>query len=436
MLIKNPKVAVRPLRNMAMVRVLGTEPENYGGMSGTLNETAFLLWTCLDYTTDLSVIAKTLSANYSVPFETTYQDAKAMLESFLNSHLLLETDHEPPGTPNPDAEPLDLRTSSLFLTYQGPIITKAGFVVTSKCNCDCRHCYVDKTRDDRMTLQDWVKVLYELKDMGCSEIMFIGGEPFMQPWLCDLLEIAEAEGFVYYVDTNGFLITDEIIARLQQLQHLMYIDISVYGLRSETLRQVIRRDLAPEQILLTIRKLMDAGVKTYAKFVPMRSNLQDLPLIPEFNCQYGIKLNHKYVPMHSSQDQLRGLDENIPLETLKELLDQNWVTVATSGSARSHCSPARCSINSDGSVSICENNIQPRGNLLQESIVEIWTRLGRSWQEPQTNGICQACTVHPYCPRCDGISYMETGCVSSPVPYLCEFAQTMQEYFAKKGDSR
>lgn len=436
MLIKNPKVAVRALRNMASVCILSTNPENIHSVFGTLNETAFLVWKCLDGTTDLNVIAKTLAVNYSVPFETTYNDSKMILENFLQSQIVLQTDAHDLVPPNPDVQPLDLHSSTLFIPYPGPILSKAGLVVTSKCNFECSHCYVDKTREDRMTFADWRNALGQLKEMGCIELMIIGGEPFTQPWLCDLLDIAEEEGFVYYVDTNGYFITDEIIARLKRLNRLMHIDVSVYGLRRETLKQVTKRKIEPEQILLTIRKLMDAGVPTYAKFVPMRSNVQDLALLPEINRQYGLKINNKYVPLHSSQDQLRGLDENIPLETLKDLLNQNLLTVGASGGTLSHCGPGRCSINSDGSVSICENNILPRGNILQENLADIWIKLGQQWQEPETSETCKACTFRAYCPRCDGISYLETGCVSSPVPYLCKYAQTMQEYFTKKGDSQ
>ena len=497
MLMKNPKISVRAGREEAFVR--GISADGQRGIKGSLNETGLLIWKCLDFTTDLKVIANTMVANYQIPFEVAFGDLEKIIASFITSGLLINIDDNttvyPTDTPafptslihnlsaynpsmhtssvsnasaNPSststspvitlsvpttsqatpfsvtppltfastaALPLDLKTADLFTTYPGPLINKAGLVVTSHCNFNCRHCYVDKNTPDLLTLANWKNTLIELKAMGCCELMIIGGEPFSQPWLCDLMEYADEEEFVFYVDTNGYFITDAIIERLKKLHHLMYIDISVYGLRPETVQQVTGCTFAPERIFTTIQKLTAAGITTLAKFVPMKSNFTDLAYLPSVNHQYGLKITNKYVPLHISQDKQRGLSEHISQENLRDLLEQNLITIPTVSEPRKHCGPSRCSINSNGDVSICENNILPYGNVLNEKLSDIWIRLGQTWQMPETSETCLNCAVRNYCARCDGISYLETGSLTAPVPYMCAHAQAVHTFFAKSGDT-
>ena len=62
--------------------------------------------------------------------------------------------------------------------------------VTSHCNLTCLHCYGDcrsASEPDRMEEKQWRAVLEQARAVGCSQVQFIGGEPFLNK---DLFRLA------------------------------------------------------------------------------------------------------------------------------------------------------------------------------------------------------------------------------------------------------
>ncbi len=77
------------------------------------------------------------------------------------------------------------------------------------CNLTCRGCYIESSpRNDALvylTCAEVVRYLDEIAALGwpTREIGFTGGEPFMNPELIDMIDVALARGFEVLVLTNG-----------------------------------------------------------------------------------------------------------------------------------------------------------------------------------------------------------------------------------------
>lgn len=77
------------------------------------------------------------------------------------------------------------------------------------CNITCRNCYIESTpRNDRLsyiTLEDIRPYLDEIERdaLGTREIGFTGGEPFMNPQICEMVEECLKRGFHTMVLTNA-----------------------------------------------------------------------------------------------------------------------------------------------------------------------------------------------------------------------------------------
>lgn len=428
MLVKNPRIAVRVRRDSALLRLVQLKK-----MEAEMNLPSYLIWRCLDETSDLDVIAQTLTANYQIPFQQARHDVEQVINKYIEHGFCQRIEENDSGHSQmgETATALPLRIEDLTVNYTGPMIKKAGLVITENCNLRCRHCYVAPQGANQMKFEDWVRVVDELKEMGCNEIMLIGGEPFSVPWLVDLLEYLESEEFVYYVDTNGTLITDDDIERLSRLRLLWYIDVSIYGLTEESYRKVTGREIHPDLVLTNLQKMQQAGITIYPKFVTMRSNLTDLPRIPEMGEKYGYQIHNKYVPHHARSDGDQAvLEENIPVEQVIDLVEKGYIHVSTQANPHKHCGLERCSINPDGKVSMCEKTTGlTYGNVLSKSLKDIWIDREQVWQPTKTHQKCLECQVQKYCTRCDGVSYTLTGCTSSEVPYLCEYARHLAEKF-------
>jgi uncharacterized Fe-S cluster-containing radical SAM superfamily protein len=79
----------------------------------------------------------------------------------------------------------------------------------TQCNITCRNCYIESSpTNDRLvylTPLDVQPFLNEAKKLGTREIGFTGGEPFLNPDIIALLEVALGNGFDVLVLTNAML---------------------------------------------------------------------------------------------------------------------------------------------------------------------------------------------------------------------------------------
>lgn len=103
---------------------------------------------------------------------------------------------------------------------------------TLRCNLRCYGCYA-ATHQHRQELsfEDVDHVFSDATNAGTNFIVFLGGEPFMVPWLLDIVKKYPQLAFQIY--TNGQLIDDEKIERLAALGNAA-VTIGVDGLQAET----------------------------------------------------------------------------------------------------------------------------------------------------------------------------------------------------------
>ncbi|SPD73915.1 putative Radical SAM domain iron-sulfur cluster-binding oxidoreductase [uncultured Desulfobacterium sp.] len=127
---------------------------------------------------------------------------------------------------------------------------------TMRCNLNCYGCYAgthDKT--DELTFDEVDRILTQASDAGTNFIILLGGEPFMVPWLLDMIERHPSLAFQVY--TNGLLIDDEKVERLSRLGNAA-ISVSVDGFEDETDRRRGKGTYAKATALM--RRLNEAGV--------------------------------------------------------------------------------------------------------------------------------------------------------------------------------
>ena len=127
---------------------------------------------------------------------------------------------------------------------------------TLRCNLRCYGCY-SGTHEQRheLTYEEVDAILTDALNAGTNFIIILGGEPFMAPWLLDLVEKYPSMAFLIF--TNGTLVDDEKIEKLSAMGNAA-IAVSVDGLRKETDDR--RGPGAYDKALALMRKLNRAGV--------------------------------------------------------------------------------------------------------------------------------------------------------------------------------
>lgn len=103
---------------------------------------------------------------------------------------------------------------------------------TLRCNLSCYGCYADHhEQKQELTYDEVDTVITDAASAGTNFFIFLGGEPFMVPWLLNMVEKHPESAFLIF--TNGQLIDDRKVARLAELGNAG-IAIGVDGLQKET----------------------------------------------------------------------------------------------------------------------------------------------------------------------------------------------------------
>ncbi|MCQ2379387.1 MAG: radical SAM protein [Victivallaceae bacterium] len=143
------------------------------------------------------------------------------------------------------------------------------------CNLKCPFCYQKDLRGltAARPIEDFLKLLDELAELGVFEITFSGGEPFSHPRFFDLIDRAVASRMRFSILTNATLIDDEIARRLAATGRCNHVQTSIDGL--EQYHDSVRGPGAFRRTMNAIESLHKAGVKTYVNTVMTRNNYRD-----------------------------------------------------------------------------------------------------------------------------------------------------------------
>ncbi|MDD4939431.1 MAG: radical SAM protein [Candidatus Omnitrophica bacterium] len=111
------------------------------------------------------------------------------------------------------------------------------FSVTLKCLMQCRACYIWKQKEDfsrELPAEKWKEALTHLPKVldKKTDIIITGGEPLLKEGLIDLISHCSRIGYRVSLQTNAFLIDDELARKLADAG-LWRVCISLYSLKEE-----------------------------------------------------------------------------------------------------------------------------------------------------------------------------------------------------------
>jgi MoaA/NifB/PqqE/SkfB family radical SAM enzyme len=162
------------------------------------------------------------------------------------------------------------------------------FCVTDFCNARCKTCSFWKTKQPVFPAKDALeRTVTNIKDkLGCRFLQITGGEPLAYPFVYDLVEIATRHALSTQLMTNGSLLTEEKIRRLEQAG-LKFMGISLDSFDEK----VVEANRGIPNLLTTIKKNMEylrkTKIITTAQVTVAKHNKDDLERIAEFALGLG-----------------------------------------------------------------------------------------------------------------------------------------------------
>ncbi|HEV2963996.1 MAG TPA: PqqD family peptide modification chaperone [Candidatus Angelobacter sp.] len=313
------------------------------------------------------------------------------------------------------------------LCWEKFYIQKMHLELTYRCNFRCIQCYntTHAGTDTELKLEEWESVLQQLSEMGCHSVTFTGGEIFVRKDAIEILRTACRNGFSFRINTNGSLIDERMLEKLEPLRaFIQSFDVSFYGATPLVHDTLARRLGGYQATLRAVKLLAGAKMNLLTKFVTMKDNFDGLTKWKNDMRELGVKhtvATGTLIP-RTNRD-AAPLVQLLTDAQYKELLELQ----PSQGDGGAHfCRPGqiRGAITPDGGVSPCEWLTDFKfGNIKEQPLQEIWhsTKSQEFRNIFQEDSECPSCDLRPGCSRCPAHSYLETGnllhCAPTPRHY-------------------
>ncbi len=171
------------------------------------------------------------------------------------------------------------------------------FHILTACNLKCAHCYINQEQHgtrtlDADTIKKWLDLFSRsnsskaIKDVQDTNVIFLGGEPTLNPALA--LGIKEARRLGYAsvtVDTNGYLFHN-ILERVTP-EEVDYFSFSLDGSCPEV-NDAIRGNGSFDTCTAGIQRAVELGFSVSSIFTANAGNIHDLPNMPELLKRLGV----------------------------------------------------------------------------------------------------------------------------------------------------
>jgi MoaA/NifB/PqqE/SkfB family radical SAM enzyme len=98
---------------------------------------------------------------------------------------------------------------------------------TSACNLYCDGCYRENRKNSHKSLSE---IKHELdvfeKNRKTDGVSITGGEPLTHPNILDIVKLVNQKGWKAIINTNGALLTEELLKKLKGCRHI-WLSLSI-----------------------------------------------------------------------------------------------------------------------------------------------------------------------------------------------------------------
>jgi len=285
-----------------------------------------------------------------------------------------------------------------WIPKTGPL--KAFFEITFRCNSRCKNCDIWKKPEnkDEINTAQAKNILKQLAGSNVLHVSFSGGEPFLRNDLLDLIKFSKNLGMKTSVNTNGWLIGNEVAKKICQ-SGLDTIYISLDGATSNIHDYIRGVDGSFERVLKAVDNIMMERLagkpKIFVNTTINKNNVEDLGEIlklSEAKEVDGVTMSvvqnfDKYKPeeemllnidhINQLNKQLKNIERDYRhlLPHMDDYFDEFEAYIRDPDQLykyRCVAGYATVLIHPNGDVFPCPVAFEKMGNILKNSFAEIW----------------------------------------------------------------
>lgn len=338
--------------------------------------------------------------------------------------------------------------------------------ITARCNCDCRHCYINLPAGDaaakaaELSPSEIFDIARQAANLGAMWCLLTGGEPLLREDFAEIYLGLKRLGLLVSVFTNATLIRDEHLALFKKYPP-RDIEVTVYGVTPETYERVTRRPGSFAAFLRGLEAMLQSGIRVRLKAMAIRSNLHEQAAIAAF-CRARTKDFFRFDPqLHLRFDRNEARNAEIRTERLTppEIVALEEADEQRIGKMREkcdtlinddfthygcdhlfHCGTGNGSFNVsyDGRFRLC-SSLWAEGttvDLRKGTLADAWTNHVPRIRDLRSRRkefleTCRKCALVNLCLWCPAHADLETGEMDGPTPFFCEVAHARAKAIKK-----
>jgi len=284
-----------------------------------------------------------------------------------------------------------------------PVPLAMNFAVTPRCPCNCWHCsFADRAKKEVLTLEILRTSIAEIQDLGAGVIGFTGGEPLLRDDLEEIIASVDNRSMPLLF-TTGYKLTRERVKRLKEAGLKIPV-ISLDHYRPEVHDEGRRKQGIFDYAVNAIRLFKEEGFYVAVSFVPNKrlvSDKKEIFKILDFFKELGINDMRLTSPILSGHLTSRH-DELLSKENKQTIREIQKKCVSTKGypgvfaydffESKDYfgCGAGYniLFVDSQGNVCPCDFTMLSFGNIMENSLADIWEETSRHF--PQPGCICYA----------------------------------------------
>lgn len=189
---------------------------------------------------------------------------------------------------------------------------QCSLYVTDRCNLDCAYCTeYDNTRP-HPKLADIRRWLDHIARLGTVRVALVGGEPMMHPDIVEIVRHAREVGLATSLTTNGFLLTADRVARLEDAG----LEVMQMSIDRMTPSAITRKSL--KSVAKKIDLVAASGISLHITGVICADTIGESMQVLDYGLARGIPTEVRLV--HADPEQVMRVDPGAR-EALRATID-------------------------------------------------------------------------------------------------------------------
>lgn len=189
------------------------------------------------------------------------------------------------------------------------------FELTSRCNLNCKMCYIHMSQEEQckrgkeFTTEEWIALGKTAVKQGMVYLLLTGGEPLLRPDFLEIYTSMVKMGVLVSVNTNGTLITEEIIECFQKYRP-ENVNITLYGMSDRTYGSLCGNKNGFEKAMRGILMLKEAGIRVTINTTFTLLNAMDMEHLISFAKSENIPIRmaaFTFPPVRNRHEKERGV---------------------------------------------------------------------------------------------------------------------------------